>query len=232
MERVGRQVNDLPETYHGKILPPASSARMNARFRHSLPLVVSIVVHAALLLPFAEKLEIGKNTPVLTHPVRERVMNIRFAEVDSGQAATQGSAEAPHAPPARQSAPPEEGRIERDNKVYAEYSAVYFTSQELDESPSILTPPDLGVGNISPTLEGEAILRVFLDENGAVDKVDVEMSTLPEMMLQQLQLQRHDLRFSPGKKNGVFVKSVVRYNVMLERDPSITTIFTSSDTWE
>jgi hypothetical protein len=205
---------------------------MKTKFRKGLPLAISIVTHAALLFAFSEKAEIGKNTPVLAHPVRERAMEIRLAKNDAVQTAMQGSAKTSHAPAAPQPAPSAEGKIERADKAFVEYSARYFTSQELDDSPLILTPLDLGAENISPTIEGEAIFRIFLNETGGVDKIDVELSTLPETMLQELQLKHHDLRFSPGKKNGVFVKSVVRYNVMLERDPSITTIFTSGDTWE
>jgi hypothetical protein len=205
---------------------------MKTSFRKGLPLAVSIVIHAALLFAFSEKVDIGKNTPVLAYPVRERVMEIRLAKIDAVQAAMQGSAKTLHASAVPQSMLPAEGKIERENKVFVEYSTRYFTSQELDDSPSILTPLDLGVENISPTIEGEATFRIFLNETGGVDKIDVELSTLPETMLQELQLQRYDLRFSPGKKNGVFVKSVVRYNVVLERDPTITTIFSSGDTWE
>lgn len=118
-----------------------------------------------------------------------------------------------------------EGKLDRSEKIYIESSAHYFPSAELDDRPAVLAPPDLGAISIGPTAEGKAALFFFLNENGRVDRIEIEDSTLPETMMEQLQARRNELQFTPGRKNGINVKSVIHYEIVLARDPTITTIY-------
>lgn len=202
---------------------------MRIRFQNNLALVASILFHIAVLLIVSAPPEIGKNTPVLDYPIRARVIAIRLAQTSVVQTTPQSIPNsmpfAPMTPPASVN----EGRLERSEKIYMESSDRYFTPAELDNRPTVINPPDLGVINISPTAEGKAILLFFLNESGAVDKIDVEQSTLPEVMLEQLQSQRDQLHFTPGNKNGINVKSVIHYEIELAKEATVTTIDNSSE---
>jgi hypothetical protein len=116
------------------------------------------------------------------------------------------------------------GRLDQRGKKFAEYSARYFTPDELDYRPMVASVPDIAETDVSPIAEGMAVLRIFVNEAGTVDKVHIEESTLPESMIAELMRQQRQLHFTPGSKNGIEVKSVVRYEIVLRRDPTITAV--------
>ena len=116
----------------------------------------------------------------------------------------------------------EEGRIDTEPTSYVESSERYFSRDELDVRPAVLDPPDLGAMALSPLLEGRAVLVFYLDELGGVDRIEVEESTLPPSMLNQLRAQQDRVKFSPGNINGVDVKSVVRIEIALTKQATAT----------
>lgn len=197
---------------------------MRISLQSKLALLVSAVFHAVLLVVFTTPLEIGRNVPVLVHPVRERSVQVQLVQMNAALTSQRDAAIMQAMDTVTPAASAGEGRLDQFTKQYAEFSQHYFTPNELDYRPIVINPPDLGEINLSPTMEGEAVLLFYLDENGSVVKTEVERSSLPELMMQQLRLQREHLRFVPGNKNGVNVKSVIRYKIVLERDPSITVI--------
>ena len=88
----------------------------------------------------------------------------------------------------------------------------------------MLSVPDLDAIAASPLTEGAATLRLFINEVGAVDRMDVEQSTLPDLMTEQLIVQRDQMRFTAGNKNGLNVKSVILYQIKLAREASVIPI--------
>jgi hypothetical protein len=185
-----------------------------------LGVALSLLVHGSVLIVLLLQPEpdIGRNREVRTHPVRERVVAIRLAEAGAAAAPrTADSVAAPVEPsPAEPPAAEPEGAIEAAPERLAESSERYFTRAELDNKPRFINAPDLGT-ELSPLLEGRAVLLFYLNETGAVDRIEVQENTLPESMMVQLQAQREQLRFTPGSKNGVEVKSVIRYEIVLEK---------------
>lgn len=197
--------------------------RMSLQSRWAL--LVSAVFHVAVVFAFFTPKEVGRSVPFLVYPVRERTIEVQLAQVNIAPTTQPKDATITSAPVAASPvASAAEGRLEQFTEIYAESSEQYFPPAELDHRPIVIDPPDLGVINISPTTEGEAVLRFFLDENGVVLKMEVEQSSLPEMMMEQLKLQRDQLRFVPGYKNGINVKSVIRYKILLEKDPIVTIV--------
>ena len=199
---------------------------MKICFQNWVLLLASAFLHVAALLCVAATLtesEIGKNIPVLVYPVRVHVVEAHLAQTNALSPALQGKSSTNLLPPSAAPAA-SVGRLERSERIYIESSTRYFTPAELDNRPAVLTVPDLELKNIGPMIEGEASLRLFIDERGAVDRMDIEQSTLPDAMLEQLQSQRDRLRFTPGSKNGLDVKSVISYKIELTKEPTIAIV--------
>ena len=86
----------------------------------------------------------------------------------------------------------------------------YYTSDELDERPALLSAIDTDI----PLPPGEAIsaaarFRLYLDADGGVDKVVVEQSGLPPDVLELLRQRFLAARCSPGRLGGNAVRSQV-----------------------
>lgn len=204
------------------------------RFQSAVPLVVSALIHAAALIflvASSKELEVGKNIPELVYPVRVRVVANGLAQVNPVPIASHGNGL-----PIKRLVPTPlhvfggaEGRLEQSSKKYAESSERYFTPSELDSRPTVITVPDLEKITVGPMIEGHAVVRMFINEGGAVDRFEVEESTLPEVMIEYLRLQRDRLLFAPGSKNGINVKSVISYKIELVKEPIITTINPSAE---
>ncbi len=190
---------------------------MRNRLPLCLAVTASLLLHAALLLVAPPAPVIGKNVPVMTHPVRLRLQLVR-PELTAAPAVPE---EAPSVtptppPPPQQSAAPE-GRVEAEPTDYAQSSERYFPRDELDLGPAVLDPPDLGATELGPMLEGRAVLVFYLNEQGGVDRIALEESTLPPAMLAHLEAQRDRITFTPGYKNGIAVKSEVRFEIALKK---------------
>lgn len=179
----------------------------------------SLLLHAALLLAGPPAPVLGKNVPVLTYPVRVRLLAVRPAPLAPVARADGAQGVAP--PVAAQPAAAPEGQVDAEPTNFAESSERYFTGAELDERPAVIDPPDLGAEELSPVLEGRAVLVFYLNEQGSVDRIEVEQSTLPPSMLAQLERQRERIKFTPGSINGVDVKSVVRFEIALGKATAV-----------
>ena len=177
-------------------------------------------MHAALLLVGPPAPVPGKNIPVTRFPVRVRLPAGQPAPLPPAPAADKSPSLVPPAPALPPAAA--EGSVDAEPTHFAESSNHYFARGELDVTPVVLDPPDLGGTELSPLLEGRAVLVFYLNERGDVDRLAVEQSTLPESMLAQLEAQREQIKFSPGYKNGVFVKSVVRFEIALGKAAAVT----------
>lgn len=203
---------------------------------------ISLLVHAAVVLMPPSMPVVGKNVPAMTYRARARLLGVRLAPpappvarpTDAVPTIAPLTQAAPtivpltHAAPAftppsqLMSAASEEGRIDAELTKFVEVSERYFSRDELDVRAAVLDPPDLGAMALSPLLEGRAVLVFYLNELGSVDRIEVEESTLPPSMLDQLRAQQEQVKFSPGSINGVDVKSVVRFEIVLTKQATTT----------
>jgi hypothetical protein len=195
---------------------------MKIRLQKELALIATILLHALVLRTLiSSEQPLGKNIPVITYAVRVRVMGVppspenrpphpRHDQPISVQAPT--VIEPPSAMP--------EGQLEHDEKIYLDIRQRYFKSIELDAHPVVTTPLELGAENVSPTKEGEATVRFFINEYGSVDWMEIEESSLPVSMIEQLHAQQKLLHFTPGRKAGLDVKSIIVFKIKLAREPN------------
>ena len=178
----------------------------------AIALAISAALHAAAILAPLTGLGTGKNKATRHYPAEAVEVRLAPARADSSFPAP-ALLPLPTPEPASPAATTE-GRIAPPAWKYVAVSYWYRTPAELDQPPAIVSPPDFAE-NLDPRAEGKASLRFFLNEGGTIDWMEIEESTLPEQMLEALKSQYEQLRFTPGEKNGVKVKSVVRYEVEL-----------------
>lgn len=93
----------------------------------------------------------------------------------------------------------------------------YFRSSELSERPHVVQdiPPDLGGGFVGVPAQA-VILRLFINEEGAIDRVTSEESYLPPERMAILVEAFSKMKFRPGLRDGTPVKSQMRIEVRLE----------------
>ena len=192
---------------------------MRNRLSLCLALAASLLAHAALVLVAPPAPVIGKNVAAMSHPVRVRLQEVRPALTPATTPSEEMPSVTPTPPPPQAAAP--EGRIDAVPTNYAESSERYYQRDELDLGPAVLDPPDLGATELGPLLEGRAVLVFYLNEKGGVDRIALEESTLPAAMLAHLEAQRDRIAFTPGHKNGVAVKSVVRFEIALKKAAAV-----------
>lgn len=186
----------------------------------ALALAASLLVHAVLVLLAPPAPVVGKNVAAMSHPVRVRLQEVRPALTAPPDPSEEMPSVTPAPPPPPQAAAPE-GRIDAVPTRYAESSQRYFQRDELDVGPAVLDPPDLGGTELGPLLEGRAVLVFYLNEQGGVDRIELEESSLPPAMLAHLEAQRDRIKFTPGSKNGVAVKSVLRLEIALKKAAAV-----------
>ncbi len=93
----------------------------------------------------------------------------------------------------------------------------YFRSKELSIKPSVVEDiPDQLTLAIVGIPRSPVILRLFINEMGNVDKVDIEQPDLPESIKNIVTYTFLKMKFHPGVINGLAVKSQLRIAVTLE----------------
>jgi hypothetical protein len=97
--------------------------------------------------------------------------------------------------------------------------ATFFDPAQLTEIPKPLQDPPMHL--LLPLLSrpGVAYLVLSIDELGRVASVDVDSATLPQASVQRAVVLFSGLQFSPGRIDGVAVKSRVRITVGAEEKP-------------
>lgn len=91
----------------------------------------------------------------------------------------------------------------------------YFLSRELSVRPRVRedVPSDFGIDGVPAQT---VILRLFINEEGDIDRVAVERSFLPEEKSQHLVQAFSKVRFHPGARDNVAVKSQMKIEVRLD----------------
>ena len=84
---------------------------------------------------------------------------------------------------------------------------VYFAAAELDVRPRPTVQIDPAYPRVAPTDGGYLVLELLIDETGSVDRVNVAVAE-PEGFFEQTAIDAFAAaRFTPGRRNGVAVKS-------------------------
>lgn len=97
--------------------------------------------------------------------------------------------------------------------------ARYYTRDELSVPPRIeVAMPDRVEDSWPRFQPGKMVLRLFLDENGQVDRISIDESDLPiEFEALALAALRSGI-FSPGQLEGRSVKSQIRIQIDFESE--------------
>ena len=164
--------------------------------RLGLALAASLIAHAALLQGLVA-------LPRAWQP------QVTFAPSDSGsgllRVVLQPQAAKPQAlPPAKLAAPA--AGVPRAPR--------YLAAHELDRRPQVLShvEPQFPALALVPT--GRVVLRLYIDESGAVDAVAAESTDRTGAFEAAAREAFAAARFLPGIKDGVPVKSLVRIEVL------------------
>ena len=90
----------------------------------------------------------------------------------------------------------------------------YYTTDQLTKRPQPTSDPRLDVPEFGPVFaSGKVILKIWINELGAVKTVDVEKSDVPEAIAATAAAAFGKLRFLPGEINGRPVGTLMRIEV-------------------
>lgn len=189
-----------------------------------LPVGISIALHSAVLSLPPWDPEFGRNTHRMVYPARLRTVQLawRHAALPKEPAVMTETAP-PRAIPAEAEEVKDNSAVDFATTHKAEAVARYFSPRELDERPALRDHPDLEGLLDSPLTTGKAKVRLWVNETGSVDRMEIEESDLPEALTDYLATQQEALKFSPGRKNGINVKTVLRFEITvssLAKDPA------------
>jgi TonB family protein len=90
----------------------------------------------------------------------------------------------------------------------------YYTTDQLTKRPQPVVNAELDVAEIRPfVVSGKMILKLWINEFGAVADVTVETTELPEVFSRTAVAAFKGMRFVPGERNGQPVGTVMRIEV-------------------
>ncbi len=91
---------------------------------------------------------------------------------------------------------------------------VYYTPDQLSKGPQPLVAADLDAPDIRPIVaSGKIVLKLWINQFGAVADVVVEKSDLPAIFARTAVEAFRGMRFTPGELNGQPVGTVMRIEV-------------------
>jgi len=193
--------------------------------RGGLPLLVSLLIHLALLgFSYPGKAVGGGSAgndgpPSLRASLSRSVAVAPLASAPLRQERSPVRDLVPEPSPALEPAP---GGAEllADDVLGANFSAdqrspVFYASQVLTVRPVALSEPVLDEGEAA---SGEIVLALWIDDQGTVVNLSVERSELPADRLPALTEAFRSVRFAPGELNGHKVGAVMRVAVSYDDD--------------
>ncbi|MBC7804510.1 MAG: TonB family protein [Candidatus Parcubacteria bacterium] len=90
----------------------------------------------------------------------------------------------------------------------------YLSANELDEKPQILTRPEPEFPPDAKASTGRVVLRLYISESGGMDEIGV-VSVEPERVFEEPAVRAFAAAlFTPGRKQGVPVRSTVTIEVL------------------
>ncbi len=94
----------------------------------------------------------------------------------------------------------------------------YYRSDELTKPPRPTSEPKLQIPrSVARTVSGKVVLRLWINELGNVDSVEVEDSNLPQTVSKMVAEAFGEVHFSAGELDGRRVRSLMRIEVAYVR---------------
>jgi len=99
----------------------------------------------------------------------------------------------------------------RGNDALPIRAPTYYTTDQLTKPPRPISQPKLDVPrSIARRVSGKVILKLWINEAGNVDSVEVESSNLPPAVSGTASAALEKLRFAPGEIDGRRVRTMMR----------------------
>jgi hypothetical protein len=188
-------------------------------------LAASCLLHAAfVLMPYY-----GASTPVFPLAARgpQKPGPARAFDVRLRQGNAPATVPAPARPPAEPAAANsrgrpmanEEARPAPDRSRGSDFLPIpaptYYTTDQLTKPPHPSAAPELDVPKrIARSVTGKVVLKLWIDELGDVNPVEVESSNLPAAVSEMAAAAFAKLRFIPGEIDGRRVRTLMRIEVV------------------
>jgi hypothetical protein len=101
---------------------------------------------------------------------------------------------------------------------------IYYTTDQLTKRPQPISAPKLDVPEMGtiPFSSGMVILKLWINEVGAVVSVDLEKRDLPIAISRSAVAAFGNLRFVPGEINGRRVRTMMRIEVTYDDGPQLS----------
>lgn len=116
-------------------------------------------------------------------------------------------------PEAAEPQPPAPSRLAAPSTKTA-HAARYLAAHELDRRPQILSHVEPHFPALALVPTGRVVLRIYIDETGAVDAVAAESADRTGAFEAAAREAFAAARFLPGMRDGVRVKALVRVEVL------------------
>lgn len=188
--------------FHTPLPASGRSGRLPDRYRLASALVISCVLHLALLAAAY----LGEMDGEMPPPARE-----------SRKLPPPFTASLSAAPPAQPEAPRQTGSsVERSEGIglLPIRAPTYYPTDQLTKRPQPLASADLDAPEMRMVVaSGKMILKLWIDEFGEVVDVDIEKTQLPEALSRPTVAAFKRVRFTPGERSGLPVGSVMRIEV-------------------
>lgn len=97
----------------------------------------------------------------------------------------------------------------------------YLPAEELDERPLIRTPVHPTFPADAPAASGRVVLRLLINEAGAVDQAFTEQADPPGVFDAAAVDAFSSARFTPGRKDGIAVRSSLRIELQFGEGPAM-----------
>jgi hypothetical protein len=192
-----------------------------ARFCQLLVLLAVAAAHAILISLFTQKHATRRHHHSDSNVAR-KIINIRLladAQLPTKLADPIEPAPLPAIPPPDQSPPPDLEPEKSDSLLGQETPAQtgFITTKQLTEKPQVQVDvnPDIAL-SLASNINRVAILRLRIDELGAIDQVFFEHGDFSNAEIELLIAACKAMKFIPGKLGKKAVKSEMRIEMTIE----------------
>jgi protein TonB len=188
---------------------PEILSPVERRKRLSLAVVLSFMLHALLaLMP-------SPGTGTREAPAIANVLEVRLEKSDAPAARLPVPLPAVPAPPPVAPEPASSAtELSRGLDVLPAPAAPYFTTDRLTRRPLPVSQPLLNVPRqMARYVTGGMVLKIWINERGGVDEVEVEKSDLPKAVSDHAAAAFRRVQFVPGELHGKRVGVLMRVEV-------------------
>jgi hypothetical protein len=180
-------------------------------------LAASCLLHTALvLMPYygASKAVFPLAARGAQKPGPARVFDVRLRHANAPASAESAAANSRVRPMANKEARPAPARSQGSDLLPIP-APTYYTTDQLTKPPQASAAPELDVPKrIARSVTGKVVLKLWIDELGDVNPVEVESSNLPGAVSGMAAAAFAKVRFIPGEIDGRRVRTLMRIEVV------------------